>query len=35
MPHSAMGEKVEMVIPSELRQTGRDKYPMILLLGGI
>ena len=35
MSHSAMGEKVEMIIPSELGQRGRDEYPMILLLGGI
>ena len=28
----ATGKKVEMIIPSEVRETGRDKYRMISLL---
>ena len=35
MSSLATEKKVEMIIPSELRQTGRDKYHMISLLGGI
>ena len=38
MPRPATGEKVEMIIPSEVKDTGRDKYqyhtisPLLLLL---
>ena len=35
MSSLATEKKVEMIIPSELRQTWRDKYHMISLLGGI
>ena len=35
MSSLATEKKVEMIIPSELRQTGRDKYHMMSLLGGI
>ena len=35
MSSLATEKKVEMIIPSELRQTGRDKYHMISLLSGI
>ena len=31
-PSMATGKKVEMIIPSEVRETGRDKYHMISLL---
>ena len=35
MSSLATEKKVEMIIPSELRQTWRDKYHIISLLGGI
>ena len=37
MPSPATGEKVEMIIPSEVKDTGRDKYQyhMISPLGVI
>ena len=33
MPSPAPGKKVEMIILSDARETGRDKYQMISLLG--
>ena len=35
MPSSATGKKVEMIIPSEVRETETDKHHMISLLGVI
>ena len=35
MSSLATEKKVEMIIPSELRQTGRDKYHILSLLSGI
>ena len=33
MPSPASGKKVERIIPSEVRETRTDKYPMISLPG--
>ena len=35
MPNPATGNRVEMTIPHEVRETGRDKYPVISLQGVI
>ena len=35
MPNSAIEKKLEMVIPSEVKESGRDKYHMISLPGVI
>ena len=35
VPFSATGVDPEIVIPSEVRQTEKDKYHMILLICGI
>lgn len=32
MPSPASGKKVEMIIPSEVREMRKDKYQMISLL---
>ena len=32
MPSPASGKKVEMIIPSEVREARKDKYQMISLL---